>query len=56
MRRPESADSSTARVAIEGARGAAENIERAGNAIAACEFAGYWISRCLTGLSMLAAM
>ena len=35
MRRPERADSSTARVAIEGARGAAENIGRAGNAIAA---------------------
>lgn len=29
MRRPESADSSTARVAIEGALGAAEKIERA---------------------------
>lgn len=27
MRRPESADSSTARVAMEGALGAAENIE-----------------------------
>jgi len=40
MRRPESADSSTARVAIEGARGAAANIERAGNAIAAVS-AGY---------------
>jgi len=35
MRRPERADSRTARVAIEGARGAAVNIERAGNAIAA---------------------
>jgi hypothetical protein len=35
MRRPERADSSTARVAIEGARGATVNIERVGNAIAA---------------------
>ena len=42
MRRPERADSSTARVAIEGARGAAENIGRAGNAIAAVS-AG-WVS------------
>jgi hypothetical protein len=35
MRRPERADSSTARVAIEGARGATVNIERVGNAVAA---------------------
>ena len=35
MRRPERADSRTARVAMEGARGAAVNIERVGNAIAA---------------------